>query len=58
MVVDLSTRRAKLVVAGGESGAPEAATFSDQLDLWRQGGSLELELGEVREGETVELIPG
>jgi acyl-homoserine lactone acylase PvdQ len=58
MVVDMSTRRARLILAGGESGKPESPFFADQLSLWREGATLELELGEVREGDTVELMPG
>jgi len=58
MVVDLSTRNAKLILAGGESGRPDSPSFSDQLSLWNEGGSLELSLGAVSEGDIVDLMPG
>jgi penicillin amidase len=58
MVVDLSTKRAQLVLAGGESEKPESPCFSDQLGRLRAGGFLEVELGAVQEGDTVELMPG
>jgi acyl-homoserine lactone acylase PvdQ len=58
MVVDLATRQARLLLAGGQSGRPENPHFKDQLAAWREGSSLELELGETKEGDTVELMPG
>jgi penicillin G amidase len=58
MVVDLATRRAKLVLAGVESASPENPHFADEGSTGREGELLELELGAVQEGDTVELMPG
>jgi penicillin amidase len=58
MVVDLATRQMRVILAGGQSGRPENPHYADQLAAWREGQYLELELGELKEGDIVELIPG
>lgn len=58
MVADLATDEVHLVLPGGESGRLDGGHLLDQVDVWRNGGSLTVKLQPETAGDITELVPG